>query len=82
MNNLNITTDIILETIKPHLFSSKFDISDDLLEIGAIDSFGYIEMLTSLEKKFQIEIFEHEYFDPKLRSITGIISFIRDKVPS
>ena len=48
----------------------------NLLASGHIDSFGFIEMITSLEKKFQIKFTDDDIQKPEITSVSGIAGII------
>ena len=55
---------------------------EDMLTSGLLDSFGYVQLLTSLEEEFSFTIGEEEQFDERLRNINGIIEFCNEKINS
>ena len=48
----------------------------DLLIMGYLDSFGFVQLLMHLEKNFKIEIDEEIQLDPRLRNISGIAEIV------
>lgn len=48
----------------------------DLLILGYLDSFGFVQLLMHLEKNFKIEIDEEIQLDPRLRNISGIAEIV------
>jgi len=48
----------------------------DLLVLGYLDSFGFVQLLMHLEKNFEIEIDEEIQLDPRLRNISGIAEIV------
>jgi acyl carrier protein len=52
---------------------------DSLLEQGIIDSTGVLEMVTFLEKKYEIEIRDEELVPGNLDSIEKLVSFVNRK---
>ena len=52
---------------------------DDLLLSGMLDSFGFIQFISSVENKFKFDITEDEQLDERIRSIDGMVYFIIEK---
>ena len=65
------------------LFSDKgFQYGDDasFLEEGIIDSLGIIELVTFVEKKFNISVADHELLPTNFDSVSKLSSFITGKL--
>ena len=83
-----IKTTKIEEEIKAFLtrqFLFSFDeesitTSTDLFDSGIIDSFGAVEMVSFVEKKFCIKISDDELLSDSIRSLDNLIKFIDGKI--
>ena len=51
----------------------------DLLVSGCLDSFGFVQLLMELEQTFDLLISEDDQLDPRLRSVSGLVSFVQQK---
>jgi len=73
----NITQKIvkILKQIKPDL-QTTISPSDDLFSIGVLDSFGMLAYITSIERKFDIQISNEELIPQNFWSIEATIKTI------
>ena len=58
--------------IEKHLNQTIHDPNQDLLDLGALDSLGAIDMLTDLEREFGVTISFSEYTRPDFFSIQSI----------
>jgi D-alanine--poly(phosphoribitol) ligase subunit 2 len=75
--------DLIQKYIEDN-FIVKFDgndltVSSDLFEGGIIDSFGMVEMISFLEKEFDVHFNDEDLMSPKLSSLEGIVSLLKSK---
>ena len=85
---MTIKTNEITEEIKTFLtrqFLFSFDgeninASTDLFDSGIIDSFGAVEMVNFIEKKFCIKISDDELLSDSIRSLDNLIKFIDRKI--
>ena len=53
---------------------------DDVLLTGLLDSYGFIQYITTVEADFDIEFSEDDQFDSRIRSIEGMADFILSRV--
>jgi acyl carrier protein len=51
-----------------------------LLELGLIDSFGVIEIITYLEKKYKIKINDNEITKEKFGSLNKMSKLVSEKI--
>ncbi|MCI5059437.1 MAG: acyl carrier protein [Alphaproteobacteria bacterium] len=58
----------------------QLELDQNLLASGHIDSFGFIEMITSLEKKFQIKFTDDDIQKPEITSVSGIADIIASRI--
>lgn len=58
------------------------DKREDLLLSGTIDSYGFIQLITFIEKEFNLSLDDEAQFDPRLRSVEGISQFLSESVSS
>lgn len=65
---------IIFEIIKKLSGNKKVKINDtsNLIKLNYLDSFGYVELATILEKKFKIKINQSEFFNIKNANIKNL----------
>lgn len=72
---------IIIEIIKKLSGKKKVKINDtsNLIKLNYLDSFGYVELATILEKKFKIKINQSEFFNVKNANINKILKIIDKK---
>lgn len=72
---------IIIEIIKKLSGTKKVKINDtsNLIKLNYLDSFGYVELATILEKKFKIKINQSEFFNIKNANIKKILKIIDKK---
>jgi acyl carrier protein len=65
------------------LFSFSGDnVSDDenLFERGYIDSYGLVQLIAFLEATFSIAILDEDMASPELASLSGIVSFTKERL--
>lgn len=48
----------------------------NLFQLGLIDSFGFIELVTFLETAFQIKFSDEDLLDGSLNTLAGIVSVV------
>lgn len=53
---------------------------DDLFELGVIDSFGLIELITFLEGEYGVRLSDEELLSPQLSTFNGITNLINSKL--
>ena len=52
----------------------------DLFKSGIIDSFGCVEMVSFLEKKYKIKVSDEELLSDSIRSLDALTNFIEGKI--
>jgi len=57
-------------TVLPYLDDTKIDDSLDFLKAGLLDSFGLIEMISSMEEHFHISV-DFDQLDPEKLTLFG-----------
>lgn len=63
-------------------FDDEVDDTANLFKLGLIDSFGFLELVTFLEKTFQIRIHDNELVSNELTSLTNIVQCVSRKIPA
>ncbi len=58
---------------------TKLRASDNLFEIGAIDSLGIIELIEDMEKSFSVRFSEDDFQDDRLLTISGLVQILVEK---
>jgi len=71
--------DFIVENFLYGDMNAKFSNEDSLLEQSIVDSTGVLEMVTFLEKKYEIEIRDEELVPGNLDSVEKLVSFVSRK---
>ncbi len=66
-------------------FLFEFDEKDvtydtNLFSGGYIDSFGFVQLISFLEKKFEIKITDEELLSDSFNTLNKIIRFVRGKI--
>jgi acyl carrier protein len=83
MNNKDKIKKILVEFLKSGnpLISELKNIPMDksLVELGYLDSFGVVELVSFIEKKFNVEIYDDEITKEKFGSINKMIDLISKK---
>ena len=64
----------------PMLKKKIIPMNKSLLEIGYLDSYGVIELVTFIEKNFKIQINDNELTKEKFGSINKMVSLIEIKL--
>ncbi|MGB9836075.1 MAG: acyl carrier protein [Candidatus Saccharicenans sp.] len=59
--------------------TEEFDDDQSLLESGAVDSLGILEIVSFLENQFQLEVRDEELTSANLDSINKIAAFVERK---
>jgi acyl carrier protein len=74
------------DTIRAHLtakyqvkFSDRVTDTTDLLDIGMIDSFGFVELVQYLEDTFKISFDDAELSSNELATVQGLVAAIERK---
>ena len=58
----------------------KIPLNKSLVELGYLDSFGVIEIITYFEKKYKIKINDNEITKKKFGSITKMVNLVFVKI--
>ena len=68
--------------VKNFLIEFKDEINNetDLFETGIIDSFGFIELITYIEKTFRVEFEPDELLTDHLSNVNSMVALIRKKL--
>lgn len=53
----------------------------DLFKEGLIDSFGFIELISFLEKEFAVQLVDDELMSGNLNTLKGMAGLIEQKLP-
>jgi len=59
---------------------SRLDSSDSLLEGGVLDSTGVLELVTFLERTFQIEVADEDLVPENMDSVSNMVGFLERKL--
>lgn len=59
--------------------SDGIDENSNLFEAEVIDSFGMVEMISFLEKNFQVKFVDEDLMSPMLNSLNGIVQLVQEK---
>lgn len=59
--------------------NARFGNQDSLIELGIMDSTGYLELIDHLEQRFQLQIADHEMTPENLETLDRIVSFLQRK---
>lgn len=51
----------------------------NLFQLGLIDSFGFVELVSFLEREFQVRFSDEELVDGTLNSLANIVASVRSK---
>jgi len=60
-------------------FDGEINDASDLFALGIIDSFGFIELITFIEKTFRVELRSEDLMADKLNSIATMVALIRSQ---
>jgi acyl carrier protein len=61
-------------------FGSEVTVESDLFKMGVIDSFGYIHLMTFLEREFSLDIKEEDVLTNVFTSLVTIDNFVARKL--
>lgn len=61
-------------------FDEAITADSDLFELGLVDSYGFVELVTFLESEFAIQFTEDEIVDGGLNTLAGITAAVSAKV--
>ena len=79
----NILEDLLIYLKKGNPILSKMKkipLNQSLVELGYLDSFGVIEVITYFEKKYKISIKDNEITKEKFGSINKMVSLVFEKI--
>lgn len=63
----------------PHLALSS---EDNFFAVGALDSFGVIELIEDLERTFPVQFSQDDFQDQRFGSISGLAEMLKEKIAS
>ena len=79
-NNKNLSELLLLfKKFKIDLLSTKIK-KTNLFDVGMLDSFSYLELITDIEKKFKIKFSEKEMYNKKNGNLDYILKLILKKL--
>jgi acyl carrier protein len=79
-NNKNLSELLLLfKKFKIDLLSTKIK-KTNLFDVGMLDSFSYLELITDIEKKFKIKFSEKEMYSKKNGNLDYILKLILKKL--
>ncbi|NEB97321.1 acyl carrier protein [Streptomyces anulatus] len=61
-------------------FDEELTDQSDLFKVGVIDSFGYVQLLGSLEEEFSIQLKDEDFLKEILTSLESIDAFVAKKI--
>ncbi|MEU3707259.1 phosphopantetheine-binding protein [Streptomyces anulatus] len=61
-------------------FDEELTDQSDLFKAGVIDSFGYVQLLGSIEEEFSIELKDEDFLKDILTSLESIDAFVAKKI--
>ncbi|MFJ4966512.1 acyl carrier protein [Streptomyces sp. ADI96-02] len=61
-------------------FDGELTAESDLFKAGVIDSFGYVQLLSSIEKDFSIQLKDEDFLKNILTSLESIDAFVAKKI--
>ncbi|MER5556852.1 acyl carrier protein [Streptomyces sp. NPDC002793] len=61
-------------------FGEELTAESDLFKTGVIDSFGYVQLLGSIEKEFSIQLTDEDFLQNILTSLQSIDAFVAKKI--
>ena len=61
-------------------FSTDINDETNLFQEKIVDSFGFVELVTFLEREFQIKISDQEILSDRLTSYSQIVALVREKL--
>ena len=56
------------------------NLDENFFEIGAIDSFGIMELITDIEAHYNINFTQEEFQDPRFPNISGLSAILNEKI--
>ncbi|KND23720.1 acyl carrier protein [Streptomyces europaeiscabiei] len=61
-------------------FDEELTDRSDLFKAGVIDSFGYVQLLGSIEEEFSIQLKDEDFLKDILTSLESIDAFVAKKI--
>ncbi|ROQ63367.1 phosphopantetheine binding protein [Streptomyces sp. 840.1] len=61
-------------------FDDELTDQSDLFKAGVIDSFGYVQLLGSIEEEFSIQLKDEDFLKNILTSLESIDAFVAKKI--
>lgn len=61
-------------------FDDELTEQSDLFKAGVIDSFGYVQLLSSIEEEFSIQLKDEDFLKNILTSLESIDAFVAKKI--
>lgn len=61
-------------------FGDDAEVTDNLLELGIIDSYGFVELIAYIETTYAIAISGPDMESPLLVSYSGLVQFVAEKL--
>ncbi|MEV5856556.1 acyl carrier protein [Streptomyces anulatus] len=61
-------------------FDEELNDQSDLFKAGVIDSFGYVQLLGSIEEEFSIQLKDEDFLKDILTSLESIDAFVAKKI--
>ncbi|MEE1769450.1 phosphopantetheine-binding protein [Streptomyces sp. JV185] len=61
-------------------FDEELTAETDLFKTGVMDSFGYIQLLTALERDFSLQLKDEEFLRNIFSSLEAIDAFVANKL--
>ncbi|MER8265235.1 acyl carrier protein [Streptomyces griseus] len=61
-------------------FDEELTDQSDLFKVGVIDSFGYVQLLGSIEEEFSIRLKDEDFLKDILTSLESIDAFVAKKI--
>ena len=72
----------IVENLMRDTGTTRLEPTDNLIELGIIDSLGIQKLIGFLESSFSIEISDEELLPENFETVTAICSFVNGKMNS
>lgn len=67
--------DLLLEELQIRVDNDQVD----MIEMGLIDSIGFLTLFVGLEERFGIKVLDEDLHSPLLSSVSGIEKFVKQK---
>ncbi|MFD7531666.1 acyl carrier protein [Streptomyces sp. NPDC059849] len=61
-------------------FDGELTAETDLFKTGVMDSFGYIQLLTAVEREFSLQVTDEEFLRNIFSSLEAIDAFVANKL--